>query len=74
MKAARRRCLWLLFDRFETPEARLAANGAVTPARLAQMAELLAQPDRLNVLAVGLLEKGEDTRLSDFVKGYRGPR
>lgn len=64
----------LLFDRFETPEARLAANSAVTPARLREMAELLAQPDRLNVLAVGLLENGEDTRLSDYVKAYRGPR
>ena len=64
----------LLFDRFETPEARVAANAAVTPARLRAMAELLAQPDRLNVLAVGLLEKGEDNRLSDYVKAYRGPR
>ncbi|MBS2012174.1 MAG: insulinase family protein [Deltaproteobacteria bacterium] len=64
----------LLFDRFETPEARVAANAAVTQARLREMAELLAQPDRLNVLAVGLLEKGEDTRLTDFVKGYRAPR
>jgi hypothetical protein len=64
----------LLFDRFETPEARLAANTAVTPARLREMAELLAQPDRLNVLAVGLLEDGEDDRLEDVVKGFKGPR
>jgi len=64
----------LLFDRFETPEARLAANAAVTTDRLKAMAELVAQPDRLNVLAVGLLEKGEDNRLTDYVKAYRGPR
>jgi predicted Zn-dependent peptidase len=64
----------LLFDRFETPEQRLAANSAVTPTRLREMAELLAQPDRLNVLAVGLLEDGEDDRLEDVVKGFKGPR
>lgn len=64
----------LLFDRFETPEARLAANAKVTPKRLRQMAELLAQPDRLNVLAVGLLEEGEDDRLESVVKGFKGPR
>jgi predicted Zn-dependent peptidase len=64
----------LLFDRFETPEARLAANQAVTPQRLREMAELLAQPDRLNVLAVGLLEDGEDDRLEAVVKGFKGVR
>jgi len=64
----------LLFDRFETPEARLAANQAVTPKRLREMAEILAQPDRLNVLAVGLLEDGEDDRLEAVVKGFKGVR
>jgi predicted Zn-dependent peptidase len=64
----------LLFDRFETPGARVAANAAVTPKRLREMAELLAQPDRLNVLAVGLLEEDEDKRLEDVVKGFKGPR
>lgn len=64
----------LLFDRFETPEARLAANQAVTPNRLRDMAEVLAQPDRLNVLAVGLLEDGEDDRLEAVVKGFKGVR
>jgi predicted Zn-dependent peptidase len=48
----------LLFDRFETPEERLAANTAVTTKDLRDMAHLLAQPDRLNVLAVGLLDDG----------------
>ncbi|MBX3189449.1 MAG: insulinase family protein [Labilithrix sp.] len=63
----------LLFDRFETPEARLAANAAVTPAELRDLSALVAQPDRLNVLAVGLLENDEDKRLADVVKGFRGP-
>ncbi len=64
----------LLFDRFETPEARLAANTAVTTKDLREMAQLLAQPDRLNVLAVGLLDDGEDERLEGVVKGFKGPR
>lgn len=64
----------VLFDRFETPEARLAANAAITPKRVREMAELLAQPDRLNVLAVGLLEDGEEDRLAAVVKGFKGPR
>jgi predicted Zn-dependent peptidase len=64
----------LLFDRFETPEARLAANTAVTVDDLREMARLLATPDRLNVLAVGLLDDGEDKRLEDIVKGWKGPR
>jgi predicted Zn-dependent peptidase len=64
----------LLFDRFETPEARLAANTAVTTKDIREMAHLLAQPDRLNVLAVGLVEDGEDERLEGIVKGFKGPR
>lgn len=63
----------LLFERFETPEARLAANSAVTPAQIRDLAAMLAAPERLNVLAVGLLEKDDDKRLTDVVKGYRGP-
>ncbi|CAN5700381.1 pitrilysin family protein [soil metagenome] len=63
-----------LFERFETPEARVAANAAVTTKRVREMAELLARPERLNVLAVGLLEDGEDKRLEDIVKGFKGVR
>jgi predicted Zn-dependent peptidase len=62
-----------LFDRFETPEARLAANAAVTAEDVRAVAELVAQPDRLNVLAVGLLEDDDEARLADVVRGYRGP-
>jgi predicted Zn-dependent peptidase len=62
-----------LFDRFETPEERSAKNAAVTSEDIRALADLLAQPDRLNVLAVGLLDDGEDRRLEDVVKGYAAP-
>ena len=32
----------------------------------------LARPERLNVVAVGLLDDGEDARLGDVVKGWAG--
>jgi predicted Zn-dependent peptidase len=63
----------LLFDRFETPEVRASRNAAVTREDVRALAELLAQPERLNVLAVGLLDDGEDRRLEDVVKGYTAP-
>jgi predicted Zn-dependent peptidase len=62
-----------LFNRFETPEARLASNNAVTAQRIREVAEHIAQPDRLNVIAVGLLEDGEDDRFEAVVKGFKGP-
>jgi predicted Zn-dependent peptidase len=63
----------LLFERVETPEERIAKNAAVTREDIRALADLIAQPDRLNVLAVGLLEDGEDRRLEDAVKGYVAP-
>jgi predicted Zn-dependent peptidase len=63
----------LLFDRFETPEARNEQNLAVTSEHIRALAETIAQPDRLNVLAVGLLEDDEDQRLEDAVNGYALP-
>lgn len=62
----------LLFDRFASPEARLAANTSVTAKEIRELATKLAQPERLNVLAVGLLDKGEDKRLEDLVKNFHG--
>lgn len=63
----------LLFDRFETPEERAAKNAAVSREEIRALAELVAQPDRLNVVAVGLLDEGEDRRLEDVVRGYSAP-
>ncbi len=64
----------LLFDRFETPEGRLAENAAVRAEDVRTIAEVVAQPERLNVLAVGLLEKDDEKRLEDVVLGSRRPR
>ena len=61
----------LLFDRLETPEERTRKNAAVTREDIRQLAQLIGQPDRLNVLAVGLLDDGEDRRLEDIVTAYR---
>lgn len=63
----------LLFDRFETPAEREAKHAAVRAEDVRALAELIAQPERLNVLAVGLLDDGEDSRLEDVVMGYPGP-
>ena len=64
----------LLFDRFLTPAQRLAQNDAVTRDEIREMARRLARPERLNVLAVGLLENGESRRLSETVKSWQGAR
>lgn len=61
----------LLFDRFEPPETRIARSAAVTRDDVRELARLVAQPDRLNVLAVGLLEDGEDRRVEDIVDAFR---
>lgn len=62
----------LLFDRIESPEARLAANSKVTSEDLRAFVADICQPDRLNALAVGLLEKDEDKRFVDLIKNFRG--
>ena len=58
----------LLFDRFLTPEETRAMHAAVTPGMIQELAKLLAQPSRLNVLAVG---DGDDKRLADVVKRFQ---
>jgi predicted Zn-dependent peptidase len=60
----------LLFDRFETPAERAEKNARVTTDDVRKLAAMIAQPNRLNVLAVGLLEKNEDRQLADVVKTY----
>jgi predicted Zn-dependent peptidase len=62
----------LLFDRLATPEEHVAQLVAVEAAQVREAARELARPERLNVVAVGLLEDGEDDRLTDVVKGWVG--
>ncbi len=61
-----------LFDRFETPEERLAKNAAVTSDQIRDLVREVARPERLNVLAVGLLAGDQGKRLGEIVKGYKG--
>lgn len=63
----------ILFERLETPERRIEHCAAITSEDVRTLAETLAQPDRLNVLAVGLLDDGEDKRLEDIVHGFAPP-
>jgi predicted Zn-dependent peptidase len=62
----------LLFDRFATPEQHVAELTAIGAEQVREAARELARPERLNVVAVGLLEDGEDVRLGDTVKGWAG--
>jgi predicted Zn-dependent peptidase len=62
----------VLFDRFTTPEAHVAELLAVTRDDVRRAARAIARPDRLNVVAVGLPEDGEDQRLIDVVEGWAG--
>ncbi len=64
----------LLAGRKETPADRLAAFERVTRADVQEVAALLAHPSRLNVVAVGLLDRDEEKRLGELVKGWAGPR
>jgi hypothetical protein len=45
---------------------------AVTKEQIRDVAALIAQPDRLNVVAVGLLEDGEDERFEKVIEGFKG--
>jgi predicted Zn-dependent peptidase len=62
----------LLFERFETFDERRDSLSRVTREDVRDVARRIAEPDRLSVVAVGLLEDGEDRRLTDVVKGWRG--
>ncbi|MBV9946563.1 MAG: insulinase family protein, partial [Myxococcales bacterium] len=57
----------VLFDRFATPEEHVSALMRVQAAEVQEAARQLATPDRLNVVAVGILDGGEDARLADVV-------
>ncbi len=62
----------LLFDRFATVPEHVDELLRVSADDVREAARLLAQPDRLNVVAVGLLEDGEDERLAEVVEGWAG--
>ena len=63
----------LLFDRFSTPEEHVARLTAVDASAVREAAEFIARPEKLSVVAVGLLDDGEDARLEDAVRGWAGP-
>jgi predicted Zn-dependent peptidase len=62
----------LLFDRFALPDEHVAELVRVEANDVREAARAIARPERLNVVAVGLLEDGEDRRLEDTVKGWAG--
>jgi predicted Zn-dependent peptidase len=61
-----------LFGRFETPADRLQSLLRVTRDEVREVARTIADPARLNVVAVGLPDNGEDKRLADVTKGWKG--
>jgi predicted Zn-dependent peptidase len=61
----------LLFDRFATPEQHAAELTAVDAAGVREAARYLARPERLDVVAVGLLENGEDDRVRAALDNWR---
>jgi predicted Zn-dependent peptidase len=60
-----------IFGKGEAPEARLERLLAVTKDDVVRVARTIARPDRLNVVAVGMLDDGEDERLTDAVRSWR---
>jgi predicted Zn-dependent peptidase len=62
----------LLFDHFATPEQHVAELVNVEAAHVRTAARELARPERLNVVAVGLLGNGDGERLSDLVGEWKG--
>jgi predicted Zn-dependent peptidase len=64
----------LLFDRFSTPEEHVARLTSVDASAVREVARLVARPERLSVVAVGLLDDGEDERLEEAVRGWAGTR
>jgi predicted Zn-dependent peptidase len=59
-----------LFDRPSTPEQHVEQLVRVSAGEVREAARAIARPDRLDVVAVGLLEDGEDERLRKVVEGW----
>jgi predicted Zn-dependent peptidase len=64
--------LGALWNHPESPEERRAELARVTKEQIREVARLLASSSRLNVVAVGLLDRDEQRRLADAVKGWPG--
>ncbi|MDP9149923.1 MAG: insulinase family protein [Myxococcota bacterium] len=62
----------LLFNRVSTSAEHVAELTRISSDEVREVARQLARPERLNVVAVGLLDGGEDARLGDVVKGWAG--
>jgi predicted Zn-dependent peptidase len=63
-----------LFERVSTPAQEIEELVRVEADQVREAARVIARPERLDVVAVGLLEDGEDERLTDAVKGWEGAR
>jgi predicted Zn-dependent peptidase len=61
-----------LLGRDDSPAAREARVRAIGRDEVIDVARRIARPERLNVVAVGLLEKDEEAKLADVVRGWRG--
>jgi len=61
----------LLFRKPESLKQRLEALLSVTPEDIRTTLLQVARPENLNVVAVGLLENGEDRRLTETVQSFR---
>jgi predicted Zn-dependent peptidase len=61
-----------LFDRVSTVDEHVAELLRVDADGVRDAARELARPERLDVVAVGLLDGGEDARLQDVVEGWTG--
>ena len=61
-----------LFDRVSTVDEHVAELLRVDADGVRDAARELARPERLDVVAVGLLDGGEDARLKDVVEGWTG--
>jgi predicted Zn-dependent peptidase len=61
-----------LFGTFETPEARRDALASVTRDAAQEAARILADPKRLNVVAVGVADGRESRRLEELVMAFSG--
>jgi predicted Zn-dependent peptidase len=64
----------LLFERFALPEEHVAELTRVQASDVQEAARAIARPERLNVVAVGLPEGGEEQRLRDVVNGWAGAK